>query len=302
MAGRITILGGSGFVGRSIANRLVGAGYSLRITSRDVDSLHPDIRVLPDTELLQADIHNPEVLQKVIAGSRAVINLVGILNEKGRDGSGFRHAHVDLPRKLLQACQALGIRRILHMSALNADPVKGPSHYLKSKGEAEDLLHAGEGISVTSFRPSVIFGPGDDFFNRFAGLLRITPGLFPLACADARFAPVYVGDVAEAFVRSLNDSAYFGKRFDLCGPREYSLAELVRYTARCCGLQRIILPLPDAVSRIQAAVFDFIPGKPFSTDNYLSTKIDSICKCNDLRTLGILPTALEGVVPNYLRI
>lgn len=301
MAGLITILGGAGFVGRSIANRLVAAGYRLRIPTRDPEQVHPDIRVLPETELVRADIHDPQVLRDVIADSRCVINLVGILNEKGRDGSGFRHAHVELPRKLLAACRARGIRHILHMSALNADPVNGPSHYLRSKGEGEALLHEQSEIRVTTFRPSVIFGPGDGFFARFAGLLAITPGIFPLPCAQARFAPVHVVDVAEAFARAIDDRATFGRRYDLCGPREYTLAELVRYTARCRGLGRAILPLPDLISRIQAAILDFFPGKPFSTDNYLSAQVDSVCKCNGLLALGIRPSPVEAIVPRYLR-
>src|SRR5690606_4508306 len=127
---------------------------------------------------------------------------------------------------------------------------------------------------VTSFRPSVIFGPGDSFFNRFARLLKRVPLVFPLACPNARFAPVYVGDVAEAFARALKDPQLYGRRLALCGPREYTLQQLVAYTAECLGLRRLILPLPDFLSRIQAAIFDFVPGKPFSTDNYRSTLVD----------------------------
>jgi NADH dehydrogenase len=301
MTRSITILGGSGFVGRSIANRLIAAGYNLRIPTRDPEQVHPDIRILPETEILQADIHDPQTLKDLIAGSRCAINLVGILNEKGRDGSGFRHVHVELPRKLLAACRAQGVRRILHMSALNADPINGPSHYLRTKGEGEALLHEQTEIQVTTFRPSVIFGPGDGFFARFAGLLAIAPGIFPLPCAQARFAPVHVVDVAEAFARAIDDRVTFGRRYDLCGPREYTLAELVRYTARCRGLSRAVMPLPDLISRIQAAILDFVPGKPFSTDNYLSAQVDSVCKCSGLNALGIRPSPVEAIVPRYLR-
>ena len=209
----------------------------------------------------------------------AVVNLIGILNERGDDGSGFREAHVELCRKLIAACRANDIRRLLHMSALNADARSGPSHYQRTKGEAEDLVHAaaGEDLRVTSFRPSVIFGPDDDFFNRFAGLLRFAPLVFPLACPNARFAPVYVGDVVEAMALSLTDPATYGRRYDLCGPKVYTLAELVAYTAQCLKLRRYVLPLNARLSLWQAQVLEHVPGKPLSLDNYRSLQIDSVC-------------------------
>lgn len=298
---KICILGGTGFVGRVLANRLVRDGIKLRILTRNRERNKDDVILLPGTELIETDVHNPDNLQQQFAGCDAVINLVGILNERGRDGSGFRHVHVELARKVVEACRANGIRRLLHMSALNADAARGPSHYLKTKGEAEDLVHAAgaHGIMVTSFRPSVIFGAHDSFFNRFAALLRLT-WIFPLACYGARFAPVHVGDVAEAMVRTLKDPDTYGRRYQLCGPHVYTLEELVRYTARCTRLKRWIIPLNDFLSRVQAAVFDFVPGKPFSTDNYLSTKIDSVCEHNDFAELGITPVAIEVIVPQYL--
>lgn len=296
---RVCILGGTGFVGRTVANRLVRDGVRLRILTRDREANRASLILLPDVELVQANVHDAATLARHFTGCDAVINLVGILNERGRDGSGFRLAHVELARKVIGACRQTGVRRLLHMSALNADARSAPSHYLRSKGEAEDLVHATD-LRVTSFRPSVIFGAGDAFFNRFAGLLRITPGVFPLACAAARFAPVFVEDVAEAMRRTLADPQAYGHRYRLCGPREYSLRELVEYTARCAGLRRHVVPLPDLLSRLQAAIFDFVPGKPFSTDNYLSTRVDSVCSCNDLPLLGIAPMAVETVVPSFL--
>lgn len=305
---KICILGGSGFVGRTLANRLTKDGYQLRVLTRDREANRNDLILLPTLELNEANIHDPEQLKQQFAGCDAVINLVGILNERGNSGAGFRFVHVDLAEKVIEACQANGIRRYLHMSALNADAKKGPSHYLRTKGEAEDRVHAAQGIAVTSFRPSVIFGANDSFFNRFAGLLKLTPVVFPLACAQARFAPVYVEDVAEAFSRALTDPDSYGQRYELCGPKEYTLLQLVRYTVRCTGRKRTIIALSDIVSRVQGTLFDVagfafnILGleKPFSTDNYLSTKVDSVCKCNDLQILGITATALEGVVPHYL--
>ena len=299
---KIVIVGGTGFVGKTLANRLNQEGTELRILTRNRERHKDNLILLPTVELIQADVHDMYQLKKFFSGCDAVINLVGILNEQGRDGSGFRHAHVELTRKIIEACQHAHIKRLLHMSALNADAKLGTSHYLKTKGEAEDLAHQAEmqGIKVTSFRPSVIFGRDDSFFNRFAKLLKFTPLFFPLACARTRFAPVFVGNVAEAFVRTLKDPVSYGRRYDLCGPKSYALEELVRYTAECTGINRRIIPLNEILSRIQAAVFDFVPGKPFSTDNFLSARVDSVCKQNGLHELGIVPAAIETVVPQYL--
>jgi len=172
----------------------------------------------------------------------------------------------------------------------------------KQKGEAENIAHAAaeHDIKVTSFRPSVIFGHGDNFFNRFALLLKISPWFFPLACPRATFAPVYIDDVTEAIAQTLNNPMSFSRRYNLCGPNTYTLQELVEYTAALLGIRQTIIPLSDMLSRIQAAIFDFVPGKPFSTDNYLSTKVDSICTENDFIALGIPVTAIEAVLPQYL--
>lgn len=300
---KICILGGSGFVGRTLANQLTRKGYQLRIPTRDRESHRQDLILLPTTELVEANIHDPAQLREQLTGCDAVINLVGILNERGRDGSDFRKVHVDLTQSVIETCHAIGVRRYLHMSALNADADKGPSYYLKTKGQAEQQALTAESydLHVTSFRPSVIFGPDDSFFNRFAKLLKFTPLMFPLACPKARFAPVYVEDVAEAFAQALNDPQTYGHAYDLCGPQEYTLQQLVEYTARCAGLKRKILPLGDFLSRLQAMIFDFVPGKPFSTDNYLSTRVDNVCANDgDLKRFGIKPTAIEALVPRYL--
>ena len=299
---RIALLGGAGFVGRSLCNRLAEAGYAQRVLTRNREYNRADLILLPRLDLVQTDVHDPKRLRQDLAGCDAVINLIGILNEKGNDGAGFMRAHVRLAENLIDACKANGIRRILQLSALNADASNGASHYLRSKGRAEDLLHAaGPEFRVTSFRPSVIFGPSDSFFNRFARLLRFTPLCFPLACHNARFAPVYVLDVVEMMARSLKDPDSYDRKYQLCGPKIYTLRELVEYTAKVIGVRRRIIPLNDRLSRLQAAVFDFVPGKPFSTDNYLSAQTDSVCEANDLARYALTPTALESVVPGYLK-
>lgn len=292
----VCILGGTGFVGKYIAGRLASSDKRVRILTRNRNN-HRDLLVFPNVELIEADVFDSTQLEKHIEGMDAVINLIGILNEKQHNGDGFRKVHVDLPKSILDACLKLHIHRIIHMSALHADANKGPSFYLRTKGEGENTLHtfSSDRLAVTSFRPSVIFGPGDSFFNRFAGLLRVTPFVFPLACANARFAPVYVGDVADRFVQALDDKSTFGKRFDLCGPEQYSLKQLVEYTATTLGLKRRVIALPDFISKIQAHTLEWFPGKPFSLDNYNSLKIDSVCQQGAYE-----PTSIDMTVPSYL--
>ncbi|EHQ51458.1 MULTISPECIES: complex I NDUFA9 subunit family protein [Ectothiorhodospira] len=290
----ICVLGGTGFVGTHVVARLAGGGRQVKVITRHV-SRHRHLLVVPGVRLVEADCHDPRVLRQHFSDCDGVINLVGILNERGRDGSGFRHAHVDLARKVIECAREAGVKRLLHMSALNADAASGPSHYLRTKGEAENIVHTMAGnVRVTSFRPSVIFGPTDSFFNRFAGLLRLSPVL-PLACPDARFAPVYVGDVAQHFVDALEDRGTWGQRIELCGPSVYTLKELVSYTAQVMARRRLILGLSEGLSLWQARIMEYVPGKPFSLDNYHSMSRDSVCRGG-----GGCPTAIEAIVPGYL--
>ena len=260
---KVCILGGTGFVGRHLSAGLAAQGVACRIPCRHPQR-HRDLKLLPGCEPLAVDIFDTEALARALEGCQAAINLVGILNPSG--AAGFRRLHIELVDILVDACRAAGVRRLLHMSALHADASHGKSEYLRSKGEGENRAHTAGGAiaAVTSFRPSVIFGPGDSVFNRFAGLLRLSPGFFPLACPDARFAPVYVGDVAAAFARSLDDPATFGQHYDLCGPRAFSLRELVAYTADNIGRPTRILGLGDAVSRLQARLLGLLPSRPFT--------------------------------------
>jgi uncharacterized protein YbjT (DUF2867 family) len=264
----ICILGGSGFVGTQLAHRLTRDGYRVRVLTRRPQQ-HRALGVNPNITLAEANVHDNTVLRRQFAGCSAVINLVGILNETGKRGTDFHRAHVELPQRVADAAVACGVGRLLHMSALNAAASERDSLYLKTKGEGEDHVHAAaeHGLRVTSFRPSVIFGPGDSFFNRFAGLLKLAGPMFPLACPNSRFAPVCVMDVAEAMCRSLDD-ATGGERLELCGPAVYTLRELVEYTRDQLGLRCRIVGLGDALSRLQAWTLGMLPGKPFSMDNY----------------------------------
>lgn len=296
---QICVLGGTGFVGRTLVRQLACRGYQVTVLSRHPER-HRGLLTSLGVRLLKVNIHDSVALEQSLQGMDAVINLVGILNQFRYQS--FRSLHVELPRKVMRACWKTGTPRLLHMSALNADAGKAASQYLRTKGEAEDLLHvdAGDHLNVTRIRPSVIFGSGDQFFNRFAQLLQLIPVAFPLACSNTRFAPVYVGDVAQAFIRVLDEPFTYDKRYDLCGPHEYTLAELVAYTAKITGLKRSIVPLGSFLSRAQAVLMSMVPGKPFSLDNYYSMQVDSICTDDGLARLGIAATPLEEVVPGYI--
>jgi NADH dehydrogenase len=256
-----------------------------------------EISLYKGAELKEADVHDVEVLSRAISGADAVISMAGILNETGFSGKGFEKVHLELVDKILQACKQEGVTRLLHISALNAG--KGNSHYLRSKGKAEELLLAEAGIQTTIFQPSVIFGPGDAFFNRFAGLLSLTPVL-PLACAGSRMQPVFAGDVARVVAQSLEARSTAGNRYELGGPNIYTLLELVKFTADTVGKKVWVIPLPDIISRLQGAVMGLVPGKPFSTDNYRSLQTDNVCAHNALPDFGIVPASIEAVVPDYL--
>lgn len=293
---QIVLLGATGFVGRHLLPVLTSAGHRCLVLTRYSQGCR-ELAVTPGVEIRQADIFDQDQLIAHFAGAGAVINMVGILNESGRKGKGFNRAHVELVEAAISACAAAGVKRFVHVSALNAG--KGSSHYLVSKGRGEDLLRAADGLDTTIVQPSVIFGDGDAFFNRFAGLLGVVP-LLPLACPEAKMQPVWVGDVVAAMALTLEDPGTFGKTLIMVGPEVYSLRELVEYTATAAGLKRKIIGLPDSVSRLQGFLMDFLPGKPFSSDNFRSLQIESTSVDNSLPRFGISPRSLKSVVPGYL--
>jgi uncharacterized protein YbjT (DUF2867 family) len=293
-AGRILVLGGSGFVGRHIVARLVTEGWSVVVPTRSRERAK-HLLLLPTVDVLQADVHDPVTLDQLAEGVDAAINLVGILNEARR--SDFDRAHVELARKTVAACRAAGVPRLLHMSALNADP-EGPSRYLVSKGQAEAIVAASD-LEWTIFRPSVIFGREDSLLNLFARLERFLP-VVALACAEVRFQPIYVADVAEAFVRALDDDRTLRQRYALCGPRVYTLRELVAYVGEVTGYNRAIVPLDATLSNLQARILEVLPGKLMTRDNLASMTRDSVCGCEYPAVFGGAPTALEAIAPSCL--
>lgn len=297
----VLLLGGSGFVGAHIAHQLTQAGVNVTIPTRRRERAKALI-TLAGADVVEADIHDEAVLADLMAGQDAVINLVGILHDHDSRlpyGKGFARAHVELPRQVVAAMQRAGVRRLLHMSALKADPA-GPSEYLRSKGEGEAaVMAARDVIDVTVFRPSVIFGLGDSFLTLFAALLRKLP-FFPLGGGDARFQPVHVEDVAAVFAAALEAPEAFGQAYDLCGPKVYTLRELVAYTGRMIGKPRPIVDLPEGLAYLQAGLLWLLPDPPMSPDNLRSLEVDSICGGGCRLPFGVASTALEAVAPTYL--
>jgi len=291
---KVLLLGGSGFIGTYIANRLSQRGIEVTIPTRHRERTKALI-MQPGIEMPEADIHCAKTLTGLMYGHDAVINLIGILH-----GGDFTKAHVELPKTIVAACRAAGVRRLLHMSALKADP-QGPSKYLASKGEGEAIVRAAQGeLDVTIFRPSVVFGLGDSFLNLFAQVLKASP-IFPLGFGQARFQPVWVGDVADAFVDNLGNAATFGQTYDLVGPKVYTLRQLVEYTAALCGGKACIVALPNGLAYLQAGLMSLAPKQLLSPDNLRSLRVDNVCAGGDCRLPSAWqPTALEAVAPTYV--
>lgn len=293
----ICILGGTGFVGSHLAVALYKQGYRLRIATR---SLHRSkhLSVLPSAELRVADIHDPAQLAELCRDMDAVINLTGILHEKKK--GDFERVHAELPAKLVAACRSAGVKRLLHMSALGASP-QGQSHYQQSKGRGEATVREAHSdtLQITVFRPSVIYGRGDTFLNLFAELLKWSPVL-PLGSPEAKIQPIAVGDVVHAFTASLENSATFGETYELCGPKVYTLLELVEYVRSTLGLTRWVYPLGDLMSYLQAFALELAPVKMLTRDNYYTLKTPAVCACPFPAVFGFQPIPLEIEAPNSL--
>jgi uncharacterized protein YbjT (DUF2867 family) len=257
------------------------------------------LTLLP-VDVIQADVHDPVQLAAFVSQADAVINLVGLLQSKRGTpyGPDFAKAHVELPNKIVAACYAKGVRRLLHMSSLGADS-NGSSMYLRSKGDGEKVVRESN-LATTIFRPSVVFGPEDNFLNQFAFLERIFP-VIPLACSQAKMQPIFVGDVAKAFANVLDLDAAAGRVYELAGPTVYTLEELVRFSGAAIGKHAKIIRLPDMLGRLQAMSLELAPGEPMmSRDNLDSMKTPAIASGPIAPELGIELASMEAIAPMYL--
>lgn len=293
---RILVLGGTGFVGRHVCEKLARLQCRVTVPTRHYDN-GKSVLTLPWVDVVVANVHDEAALTELVRGHDAVVNLIAILHG---NQDAFTHVHAALPRKLLRACQAGGVRRVVHVSALGAS-ASAPSMYQRSKAEGEAVLAAG-GLALTVLRPSVIFGAGDQFMNLFARLQSVFP-VMPLAGTGTRFQPVWVEDVAQAIVRVLADP-HVPPVIECVGPDVFTLRELVQLAGQASGHRRPVLTLPLAVGRLQARMMELMPGAPLmSRDNLDSMQVDNIATAGmpDLRSIGIQPAALAAIAPTFLQ-
>jgi len=297
---KILMLGGTGFVGRHLCEKLAAGDYRTTVlTRRRANAKH--LQMLPMVDVMEGSAHDATTLTPLLAEHDAVVNLVAILH--GTE-TAFDKAHVQLLQTLVNACQAAGqttgLRRIVHVSSLGAD-LKAPSMYQRSKARGEAVLMS-SGLDVSVLRPSVIFGAEDKFLNTFASLQKLLP-VIPLAGSTAKFQPVWVEDVATALVKCIQDTSTIGQTYEACGPEVFTLKQLVQLAGQYSGHEKPVIGLPDAVARIQARLMELAPGEPImSRDNLDAMKVDNIAggQLPGLLALGITPSALSAVVPYYL--
>ena len=302
---RITVLGGSGFIGRHLVQRLAGEGWIVRVAVRDPQAA-AFLKPLGEPGQIIArrvDITDPQQLESVVTGSDAVVNLVGILYERGR--RTFERLHVEAPRRLAKLCKTAGVKRFVHVSALGVSEA-GAARYARSKAVGERVIRDTFQEAVL-FRPSVVFGPEDDFFNRFATLARISP-ILPVFTDDIpngagpRFQPVYVGDVADALMQGITSSTCLGKTYELGGPKIYTLREILALVLRETGRRRLLVPVPFWMARLEARFLQYWPKPLLTPDQVTLLREDNVLSGTlpGFKALGLDPTAPEAIVPTYL--
>ncbi len=282
---KIAITGGSGFVGRAITQQLQSNtdSHIIWLSSRQLNQSDE----FPNVTIKTVDYQNTDSLVFALVGCDVVIHLVGILHES--KNNSFDEIHHQLPKRLLSACTDSGVSRYLHMSALGISE-NAPSQYLQSKYLGEQACFSfakHNGITMLSFRPSIIFGKEDNFFNQFARLLKFSP-VFPIVCPNAIFQPVSVTDVAKAFVWGL-ENGEDGKTYELVGKEVITMQQAIEKVCEHYGWKRLLIPLPDSISRLQGKLFNHIPNAPFTYDNYLSLQQPNISQRWDWEAIGVTP-------------
>jgi uncharacterized protein YbjT (DUF2867 family) len=297
---RVAVIGASGFIGRYVVKRLAARGAVIAAVVRNVEAalfLQP-MGDVGQIARFSASILDETRLAAAIAGSDAVVNLVGILHESG--GQRFEATHREGAARLGSLARAAGVKHLVHISAIGADPAS-PSAYARSKAEGEQNLRAAFPEAVI-LRPSVVFGPEDDFFNRFATLAQLLPALPLIGGGKTRFQPVYVGDVADAVVAALDDPAATGRTYELGGPRIYTFRTLMELVLAETRRKCLLLPLPWTLASLQASFLEWLPTPPLTRDQVKLLKHDNVVSPGalTLKDLGIEPTAVEAIVPSYL--
>ncbi len=269
----IVVLGGTGFLGTRLVARLIKHGHEVTVLSRDREQ-HRHLLVLPGLTLENCDVYQEPQLSERFRGKDVVVHV-------------------------LLAARSAGVARLLQVSSLKAAP-DAPSFYLRTKGEAEKLIRDQSALDWTILKPSVMFGPGDSFLNRFAGLLAAIPFALPLARPNARLQPASVDDVVDALLRCLHGAASSRQTYELCGPQVYTLREIVSLVAKLTRRRRWIIGLPNFAGRMQAFAMNFVPGRPFSGDNYKSLTVDSVCNEDGFARLGIKPKSMAASARLFL--
>ena len=303
MARLVTIFGGSGFIGRHLVRALADRGWRIRVAVRRPDlagHLQP-LGIVGQVQAVQANIRNAASVARAVEGADAVVNLVGILAESGRQTFGAVQANG--PRVVAEAAAKAGIANLVHLSAIGADK-NAASDYAASKGYGEAGV-LGAVPTAVILRPSIVFGPEDRFFNRFASMARFSPVL-PLIGADTHFQPVYVGDVARAIVAALEGRAKPGTVYELGGPQAASFRTLLDYVLKETGRTRLPVAVPFWLAKLQASFLQVLPGAPLTVDQVTMLESDNVvspaakAEGRTLEGLGIVPTAIESIVPGYI--
>jgi uncharacterized protein YbjT (DUF2867 family) len=295
-----TVFGGSGFIGRYVVQRLAASGFIVRVAVRDPEAagfLRP-LGNVGQVVPLFANLTNRATVARAVEGAEWVVNLVGILAEAAP--GDFKRVQAEGPGLIGAAAAEAGVQRLVHVSAIGADPAAA-SQYARSKGEGEAALRAAF-PAATVLRPSLVFGPEDQFFNRFATIASLSP-VVPLIAGNSRFQPVYVGDVADAVMAALHRPDAVGKTYELGGPQVLRLRDIVAWILKTTDRPRRMVELPMGLARLQAALMERLPGKPLTRDQLLLLARDNVVAPGTpgLEALGVAPTPIDLVVPAYMQ-